>query len=283
MRITRLAIAAFLAVSVGASVASGGAPMGVPQAFVGPGGWAIGGTYGREQMDLTASGTIQGLAAPQDFEIENLQSNMFLATLAYGLRENWDVYVLAGVANAADDIVVLAPPVEGGEVRDSFRGGYGLALGVGTRATFLREGPWSVGGLAQLSWFRPGDSRFTGPDPYLPDTTWVGNVDLSYWQVQASVAAAYDAGPWRFWAGPYLRFLQGNMDFDGNVVVTGLVDTTPLTWSSSFDDSFNVGAHFGARWKMNAEWNLWLEGQITGDSWLVGLGAVFVPERGFDM
>jgi hypothetical protein len=108
-------------------------------------------------------------------------------------------------------------------------------------------------------------------------------VDFDYWQIQVSAAVAYETGPWQFWAGPFLQFLDGNMDFDGNVVVAGLGDTGRITWSSSLDDTFKIGGHLGARWKLSEDWNLWLQGQITGNSWLISLGLVFVPERGFDM
>ncbi len=65
------------------------------------------------------------------------------------------------------------------------------------------------------------------------------------------------------------------MDFSGATSIAGLTGT--IKWSSTIDDSFQVGGHFGANWEVSDQFNLWLEGQITSDTWLVGVGAVLRP------
>lgn len=168
------------------------------------------------------------------------------------------------------------------ERRGNFDGSFGLAWGVGTRATLHQSGPWRLGGLVQVTWFRPGDSDFSiEPDPLIPDESWAGEAKLHYWQAQASLAAAYQADAWRFWAGPFVQYTQGDMDFRGTTSIAGLTGT--LHWSSTLDDSWRVGGHFGANWEVCDQLNLWLEGQIASDYWLVGVGLVFVPEKSFDI
>ncbi len=273
-------ITAFLAMSVCASIAAAGAPMGPPVAVLGEGQWSIGGEFAHEQMDMEASGQVTDEFSDffwtQEFEIEDLASNMAFANLAYGVCDNWNIFVRVGAADASDDLTL--PPADSGalEQQDGFDGGYGLALGAGTRATFCRWGPWSFGGLMQVTWFQPGDSDFEIDDPFIEDETWSGDVELDYWQTQVSLAAAYEAEMWRIWGGPFLQFINGDMDFDGQVSIAG--ETGPLSWSSDLDEASQIGVHVGGGLDLSEQLNLWVEGQMTGDSWLIGLGIAFIPE-----
>lgn len=282
MQTTRVSlVAAILALSVCGSTILSGAPMGPPLTLLREGQWSLGAEFARERMDMEAYGRVTDQFADfwwtQAFEIRNLTSNMFFGTLEYGLGDNWSVFARLGAANARDDIT-LPPPDAGVEAsaRDRFSGNYGFAWGVGTRTTFCRWGPWSFGGLMQVTWLRPGRSSFATIDPLIPDAVWQGNVELQYWQTQVSLAAAYQVDTWQLWAGPFLQFIRGDMDFDGQVSLAG--DTDRLTWRSDLSESSQIGVHLGASWDFADQWNLWAEGQITGDSWLVGVGLVFMPE-----
>lgn len=270
---------AFLAMSLCATVAVGGAPMGPAVATLSEGQWSIGGEFAHEQMDMEASGRVTDAVSDffwtQEFEIEDLASNMAFANLAYGVCDNWNVFVRAGAADASDDLTL--PPADTGalEQQDGFDGDYGLALGVGTRATFCRWGPWSFGGLMQVTWFKPGESEFTIEDPFIPDETWSGDVELDYWQTQVSLAAAYETETWRIWGGPFLQFINGDMDFDGQVSIGE--DSGALNWSSDLDEAAQIGGHVGGGVSLGEQWDLWAEGQMTGDSWLIGVGFAIIP------
>jgi len=280
-----LAVTAILA-----STAMGGAPMGPPVAILGEGQWSVSGEYGLEQMDLKGCGraetTIPGETTffwTQPSRIDDLKSNMFFGKLAYGICDNWDLFVRAGASDASDQIVVLPADTSSVEVRDSLDGSFGFAWGVGTRATFCRSGPWSVGGLLQVTWFKPGDSDFSVPDPLVPDETWVGSMELDYWQTQVSLAAAYQADTLRLWGGPFLQFVRGDMDFSGAAILEEGGGASGLTWNSELEETTQIGAHVGADWQIAEQWNLWVEGQITEDSWLVGVSAAFTPKKTFGM
>jgi len=269
------------------AVASG-APMGSPTAYLGAGQWGLGAEYAYGQMDLKTSGTrTEATGAfseskPQNFRMDNLKNNMAFGTIAYGLTDNWDLFARIGATDAKGTTVVLPAPVARAQRQDDYDGSFGFAWGVGTRATLHKSGPWSFGGLTQFTWFRPGDSDFTIVDPLIPDESWNGNTKLNYWQAQASLAAAFQADTWRVWAGPFVQFTQGDMDFDGTTSVGGVLAGT-ISWVSTIDDSFQVGAHFGATWEICDQFNLWGEGQITSDSWLVGAGLVLIPEKSFGL
>jgi hypothetical protein len=237
-------------------------------------------------MDLEASGTVAEVTGffsgswAQHFEIDNLKNNMTFGTVAYGLMDTWDLFARVGATDAKDTIVVSPSAMRAEERRGAFDGSFGLAWGVGTRATLHKAGPWSVGGLVQLTWFQPGDSDFSiTPDPLIPDESWAGKAKLDYWQAQASLAATFQADTWRFWLGPFVQYTQGDMDFSGTTSIASLAGT--INWSSTIDDSWRVGGHFGANWEVCDQFNLWMEGQITGDSWLVGVGAMIRPKKSF--
>jgi hypothetical protein len=285
MGMRTIAAAALLVTGALVSVAPGGAPMGLPTAYVGEGRWGLGAEYGYGQMDLETSGTVTdnlaGFPWDQDFRIDGLKSNMVFGTVAYGVTDNWDIFVRLGAADGRGAIVVPPSSLTAAERQDDYDGSFGFAGGLGTRITLYHTDWWSIGGLVQGTWFHPGDSDFTITDPWQPDESWVGQAELSYWQVQASLAAAFRVDTWRFWLGPFVQFTQGDLDFDGQAELAGNTDT--LTWCSSIKDSLQVGGHFGAHWEICSQFNLWLEGQVTGDSWMVGIGAVVVPEKAFEI
>jgi hypothetical protein len=283
---TTLGMVTLLSMGLLASVAAGGAPMGPPGALLGEGRWGLGAEAGYESMDLKAFGTVTESipgeftdSYAQLFEIKDLRTTMFFGTVAYGICDNWDVFVRAGAADARDDVVLFDPnnPRQGGD-RINFDGSYGFAWGAGTRATFCRSGPWSFGGLAQVTWFRPGDSSFRLTDIAIPDEAIAGDIELDYWQTQVSLAAMYQMDTLSLWAGPFLQFVQGDLDLDADFLLDGVPIGT-IKSSADLKESSQIGAHFGANWKAADRLNFWGEGQITGDSWLVSIGLVFLSEE----
>ncbi len=289
MRTKVLAIAVLAATGVFVSVASGGAPMGLPTATLSQGQWAIGAEYAYEQSNLEAFGRVREVfldnsvfSWTQPFRLDDVTSNMFFGTLAYGLCENWDIFARVGASDAQDSLVLVPADTEARQAQDDLDSSFGLAWGMGTRATFCRCGPWSFGGLAQVTWFHPGDSSFGVTDPLQPDESWAGDVSLKYWQAQMALAAAYQIDTWRLWAGPFLQFVRGDMDFAASTVL-GDAGISTIRWTSDLQESSQIGAQFGARWEATKEWNLSVEGQITGDSWLVGVGVSFIPGTATDL
>jgi hypothetical protein len=269
--------------------------MGPPIAVLGEGQWSIGGEFAHEQIDLQGTGMFQSVflldpAETFDFvetqQIQDLELNMFFGTLAYGVCDNWDLFVRVGAADAQDDISATADVVDIGVPGEyslgQFDASYGLAWGVGTRATFCRSGPWSFGGLVQVTWFEPDDSDIEYPDPIVPPDgqtiTQVGDASIDFWQTQVSMAVAYEMEEFRVWAGPFLQFIEGDFERSGSILVDGEDFGDTFDASGEIRDESQFGGFLGASWNMAEQWTLWGEGQITGDSWLVGVGIVFTPE-----
>ncbi len=167
---------------------------------------------------------------------------------------------------------------------DSLNSDFGFAFGVGTRGTFCRSGPWAFGGLVQATYFMPGDSDIEYTDPLWGEgVVQVGDAELRFWEAQVSLAASYQVDTLRLWAGPFLQFVMGDLDRDGEVLFDGenLGDTFDA--SSDLQQESEIGGHFGGDWSINQQVDLWVEGQVTGDSWFVGVGLLLKPQESFGM
>jgi hypothetical protein len=279
-----LLVGGLVAMAVLGAPAFGGAPMGPPMALLGEGQWGVDFEYGFEEIDLRACGTrtqTQGGAfvGTEDkiYDVRDLESNMFFGSLAYGVCDNWDVYLRLGMADAQDDVRTGA-----GDASLTLDGDYGFAWGVGSRATFCRWGAWSFGGLLQVTWFDPDDGSYSGAGQRDGnDQTWTGDIEMDYWQTQAGVAAIYHMDTWSLWVGPFLQFVDGDLDIDEQYTIAGGGPSGTISASTDLKQESEVGVHFGANWEMSREWNLWAEGQWSDDSWLFGFGAIFKPEQMF--
>jgi hypothetical protein len=277
-----IVVLALLAVLATTSFA--GAPMGPPIAVLSEGQWGIGAEYGYEEIDIEAYGTIaQNLGGPlataaELLEIRDMTSNMIFGTLAYGVCDNWDLFVRAGVSDAQDDVVVRAR--SGGSPGETsvYDGGFGFAWGAGTRATFCRWGPWSFGGLVQATWFDPDDSDWSSTDPDVPTVTSVGTTELDYWQTQVSLSAVYQIDSIHLWVGPFLQFIEGDLEREGDVLDGGSPIGT-FAGTSELEEASQIGVHAGANVQVARELDCWVEGQYTGDSWLAAVSVVLIPEQ----
>ncbi len=260
----------------------GGAPMGPPMGVLEEGQWSVGVEYGYQETDLQAYGTqaraLRGASPTYTFElleIRGLQASQVFGNVAYGVCDNWDLFLRLGVTDAQGDIA-------GGSMGQlTYDGDHGLAWGIGTRATFCQRGPWSFGGLTQVTWLDPGDSDFSAPDPDTAGMVSVGSIDVDMWRTQVGLAAVYQIDTFRFWAGPFLQFIEGGLDTHGRVLIDG-IDSGSFRGSSDIEERSQAGIHFGTTWEMSNELNWWIESRLTGDSWSVGLGGVILPERLFN-
>lgn len=279
-----LSVGLWLTVCVSSAMA--GAPMGPAMATVEKGQWSLGFEYAYENITLAADArcveSVVGVGSDrynQDFTIEDLQSNMFFGRLTYGLCDNWDVFVRLGAADAEDDIEVdgASGIITGSGAGASYDGSYGLAWGVGTRATFWTSGPWSIAGTAQATWLDPDDTSFRTTDPARPNEAVVGKGKLDYLQAQFSLAAIYQEEAWGVWIGPFLQLVDGDLDLDARFVIDGVTQGT-IACSGDVEEESEIGLHAGAAFGLSPDVAGWVEGQLTSDSWLLGVGAIVRPK-----
>ncbi|HPC94770.1 MAG TPA: autotransporter domain-containing protein [Sedimentisphaerales bacterium] len=267
------------------SAVRGAGPMGPPIATLEEGRWTVGLEYGYAETDLRAHGTCLTMPEGEDaiysaehVEIRGLTTRMVFGSLAYGVVDTWDLFLRIGVADAQDHANVHTTPFGGSARRFNYDGGYGLAYGIGSRATFCHWGPWQFGGTMQVTWLDPGESDLVWSDPEVPGSTEIGSMDIDIWQAQMALAATYQIDTVRFWAGPFLQFVQGDFDRRGETFTDGL-STGHVTCSSDIEETSHVGVHFGMIWEASNRTSCWVEGQYTRNSWVFGVGAAIQPEQ----
>lgn len=264
-----------------AGAALGSVPMGSPLALLEEGRWAVGLEYGYAETHLQAYGlsttTLTGespTAAFEVLEIEELRSHMVWESLAYGVCDNWDLFLRVGTADGRDDVIAHTG-------RFAYDGGSDFGWGLGTRATFCQWGPWTFGGSAQVTWLNPDSASFSATDPQTAGRVSVGTADLDLWQTQVSLAAGYQIDTLTLWAGPFLEFTEGDLDRSGRILIDG-ADSGTFHATDRIDERSQFGVHFGVLWEKSDALSLWTGGQITGNSWSVGVGGILQPQRLFD-
>jgi hypothetical protein len=274
----RLVIAFVVAVGLLCSVTFAGGPLGPPKALAGHGKWLVGVEYAHESVDLKACGKLDSFydmswySDDMRFKIEDLRSNMFFGSLAYGLCENWDVFARVGAADAKDEV---KPAInDGSGLKWTYDGGYGLAWGVGTRATFCQCGPLTFGAVGQLTWFDPG----SGEDTFAFDdaNNIAAEFDASWRQFQFGIGATYQADGWWVYGGPCFFFVNGDLDLDVVETIAGEGGGTyPSKGTLDLMEKSEFGGWFGVGCNLPQNATCYAEAQIYGDGWLVGAGVSF--------
>ena len=263
-----------------------GAPTGIPMAMLEEGQWSVGLGYGYGEIDWEAYGL--NLQIPDEgspsytaefIDLDGVRVRTVLGTLAYGICDTWDVFLHLGAADVRNNLAIGTTPGASPE-RLSFDGDLGLAWGLGTRATFCHWGPWRFGGLVQMTWFSPQDSDFSSADRDDPNTVNVGKADIEFWETQVALAAVYQIDTLRFWAGPFLQFVEGDLTRHGQTVVDGAA-TGRFRSSADIEENTQAGVHLGLNWEASPKTNVQIEGQFTADSWFFGLSGVIQPDRWF--
>jgi hypothetical protein len=149
-------------------------PYGPPQSTLEHGQWALDIGYTQEEKDVSGCYTYYDTdydynsvddswdrsrsssdgycVRLQDFELDGA-----LASIEYGLCDNWDVYLRLGMAKAKAKMV---PYYSWYPYPESFDFDWGFAWQVGTNFTICQNGPWTWGGRLQFGHADPdSDSK----------------------------------------------------------------------------------------------------------------------------
>jgi hypothetical protein len=266
-------------VGVLCSVALALPPMGPPRGTLRQGQFSAGFEYGYSDMDLEYSCKMKITAVnaddPDDIpydesgkdsgKLEDFKTNMFFGNIAYGVVDNWDVFVRLGAADL--------------EIEDDLEFSYGFAWGFGAKATFFQDGDITWGMLAQMTWFDPDDEdiSFTEDlDDVEVDLS--GSVEVDWWEIQIAAGPTWQlADNLCIYGGPFLHFVDG--DYDEKA--TGSVDVEDETYDVTYklacdlEEESMFGGYVGGQWDMAENASLYGECQFTGDAWGVGVGGIF--------
>lgn len=250
--------------------------MGPPKASLDQNQWAVGIDYANGTMDLEASSTIyetqvgQPDLEPYDVKhnIKDLQSNIVMGRVGYGISGNWDAFVRLGIADGDGDMdQTYADGVT--EKFKGFDGDFGFAWGFGTKVTFWEDDKITWGGLFQITWLDPDDSdiSLSGEPEYS------GTADIDFWEIQIALGPTWRANDKLcVYGGPFLHIVDGDLDIRGEMVDMGA--EIHMKTSGDIEEESQFGGYVGASWDVRKDISCYLEGQFTGDAWGIGLGAV---------
>ncbi len=257
-------------------------PMGPPRASLHEGQSALGLEYGYSEMDLQTfgsviekqfiSGVLQTTATSYtSFEIKDLQSNMFWGRLDVGTWENWDMFVRIGLSDAQDDISSVNADGSLSDQYKDYKGDNGFGWGFGTRATFYQEGDTTWGGLIQVTWSNPDSSDVIIES----EPSFTGEVEMDYWEVQIAIGPTVELDNCRLYGGPFLHFINGDLNLNGSYDPTGVIDLITQDTSHEIREESQVGGYAGAQWYLNENSSLFTELQFTSDAWGFGIGTTW--------
>jgi hypothetical protein len=265
---------ALIVVFVSNSVVLALVPMGPPKALLGQDRWDIGIEYAHTSMDLEAVGTVLDIqpgltvARKDKHNIDNLKSNIIMGRAGYGINDDWDAFVRLGVADAQSDIERTYSDGASSDEYDGFDGSFGLAWGFGTRATFWQDADVSWGGLLQITWLEPGD----GSIDMVGDPVFSGDAEVDIWEVQIAVGPTLRLDDnARVYGGPFLHFVNGDLDYSGSTVDMG--DVIRVEATGDIEEKSQFGGYAGAHLDVDENTSCCIELQFTSDAWGIGIGA----------
>ena len=269
-----LFIVCLIVVCLSSSVVVALPPMGPPKALLGQDRWDIGIEYGHQTMDLEAVGNVTDTTAgfvtirKGKHNINDLKSNIVTAKAGYGINDDWDAFVRLGLADAKGDIDRIFPDGATPDNYKGFDGSFGLAWGFGTRATFWQDDEVCWGGLFQVTWLEPGDSSIS----LSGDPVFSGTAEIEIWEVQIAVGPTWRVDDnFRLYGGPFLHFVNGDLDLSGRTVVMG--SDISVETSGDIEEESQLGGYAGAHLDVDENTSCYIECQLTGDAWAIGLGA----------
>ena len=310
-------------VGVMCSAALAGGPLGPPMSTREHGEWGIDLGYMYEEMDVYGSGRWSeqwrdwdywttepnagtweewedyGCGYDESIRLLGLETNTWLASLEYGLCDNWDIYVRAGIADADADLGfrdVEYDPVADEEYcvleKDPVDFDYGFAWQVGAAFTICRSGPWTFGGRMQFGAAYPDDWSETYSEDFYDSGMDVNGVEdqaveaeLEWWQAVAYLGATYEIDPtlqlyagggWQTWTGSL------DMDWAGTTYVDYYEDGQPMypydqyagSGSYKLKHASAIGV-FGLLWAPTDNTNVAVE-LLVGEAGKWGIGAMAV-------
>ena len=157
-------------------------PLGAPAAVTGTNQLGVGFDYVTGEMDLDAS------FAGRNIPLEDVEMDMYLAKLVYGVNNNWDVYAVVGVADAGVD---------------DFNGD-DTVYGIGTKFNLGQAGNIKFGGLAQF---------LTGS---VDDIIGKTDIDVDFYELTLAVGPNCDiAKNVNVYGGAMFTLFNADIDADG--------------------------------------------------------------------
>jgi hypothetical protein len=250
------------------------APMGPPMAPLPQGQYAAVGGYAYSDMNLEVSGPLAGGRPGGEAMVEDIQSNIYYGGIVYGVADGWNIYGVAGMADAE---------FPGDGVSPDFDGDEGFAYGIGCKKTIFTEPDSGTvwGTVFQFVEARRIDDRVTTSSA--AGQSW-GNgaigltasrqidAELELYEIQLA------AGPTVplcegvcVYGGPFLHFVEGDLELKNAYSTSGYRQEYEL------EQHLEIGGYVGAQVEVGDP-NILVGGEFlwTGEAWALGIGATIL-------
>ncbi len=253
------------------SASLGLTPMGQPTAGIEAGRWSLGADYSLSEVDLKLS-NVKGTSFFTAGTADDVDMNFILGKLSYGLNQNWEVFV--GLGTSKTDYEATASRQIGLDTRTdkvTLDGDFGFAAQIGAKTTFYKDGPLSLGVLAQLTW--------SAMDGTYKDIEWIngvldewgeGDLDADIYLIQVAPGASYQLMKnISVYGGPLFQWITGDGDAKITKGTSGFLGDTG-SGDIKQDSVFGGWVGLNADIYKNLAGNI--EFQATGGSTTIGVG-----------
>ena len=255
---TRLFNTTILILSLCGSVTMARIPVGPPIADLEKGKWSIGFNLSKTETDLEFH-NIKGTTfftsdKASDFEIESV-----MGRLAYGIIDNWEVFVGFGASGAEYDEV--RSWMDGMAVESlgvDFESDTGFITEAGTRVTLYKDGPLGIGASFQANWTTlDGDYTETSWTDGILNNTGTGELETDIFVFQFAPGFIYELfGCINLYCGPLWQWIDGDGEADGvSGSLVGQDGEADITQDSTFGGFIGFYLDIGSDAKVNFEWN----------------------------
>ena len=213
--------------------------MGAPCASLEQGQYSIGFNYSYSDMDIDIKGSYFGNYAGSIVELpKEIKINKYYGVLGYGIRQNWDAYLMLGVPRLKAEI----------EHSGSVEIGCNPLLGVGTKLTFYETPQYKLGGIAQLTYASGLDIEKHVPVA-IGQSVFYHDVkgELDFMEIQIAAGPTYMLNESiSVYGGPFLHFISGHFKHKDYFPGTGpLSDSTDDVREASW-----FGGYIGMQFKL---------------------------------
>jgi opacity protein-like surface antigen len=247
------------------------ASMGPPVAGLDAGQFSVGVDYSMSEIDVEVSekstGSLDSVGPvytgtlliddTDEFTME-IESDMILANLGYGITDKWEASVLLGMS---DFSIAEADDLDGS---DEF------AYGFNVKTTFYEEGDLKLGAMLQMTWSE-SDASFIYAE-YVPDIDDVvvadAAFDVDYYQLKIAVGPSYKVMEGvSVYGGPFYHMVDGDYDIE---LTNPTSPTHTLAGSAKLsgdiEEESNFGGYVGVQVGIAENLPIAAEYQFTGDA-----------------
>jgi len=196
----------FILVCLFDSIALALDPMGPPAATLKKGKFSAGAEYSHSEMKLQLEDgqwdCIHGSSGPlAPFKIKNRMNKVY-SRIGYGLRDDWEVFLRLGAADAEF----------ANTYGEKFNCGSEFSTGFGTKFTFYKREKLTLGGLFQISWSSSSGRAYVQNDQYNSDDFMSDSVEISLTETQIAVGPSYQLNDKiSLYGGPFMHFVDGSI------------------------------------------------------------------------